>query len=725
MNQVLKQQDVTLGVWGDEMRLSLRASGVAVLSLDAGSVNALSNRVIDYFSAALDFIASEPSIKAVIFSSEKKNIFIAGADIREIVKIDVLAEANALSAKGHSVLKKVTELKIPTVAAIDGICLGGGLELVLCCDKRVATNNIKTKIGLPEVNIGLIPGLGGTQRLPRMIGVKPAVELILSGEPLDAELALAAGIVDKIVVSNLLDASEEVALEMIATKFDRSIHAQEREKSAEEKDGGYEKRLSILKMSDRMIRIRTRGLVPAPRRAIEVIEYGLVNGLEAGIKREIEVFAELAVSAMAKNMINFYISQEMAVQTALRTMENADRVTTCGIIGSGTMGLEIADIALQKGINVLVKGSSPEKSASAVQWLNKRAESRLDAKSADEAIVPASVEAADLNDDLRPAQLIIEAVPEDTDLKNKVIFEVARAVPAGCIIASNTSSFAISNLSQFSNKPERVLGLHFFNPVDRMPLVEVVTHERTDAEVLKTAIAFAAQLGKIPVTVKDSPGFLVNRLLTHFMAEAARLCDDGIPLNWVDDTATQFGMPIGPFCLFDELGWELSSRVCHLMHEKFGQRYLPPIMLNNIMPYGLRGKDGGGLYLWDDKGKRLDENVEFLAKVNITVSKEKPDEATTTLIRDRLFLPMVDEAGRCLEEKIVRKARDIDLALVLGVAFPRFRGGLLRWADDLGLDYVVDRLNEIYTKYKPAREVGGYLMNLKKEGRRFYGFSNN
>jgi len=720
----VKEQDVTLGAWGDDFKLVLRPDGVAILTLDSKTgANSLSSPVISRFGQALDFVKTESSIKALILTSEKRDIFIVGADIREILRVQELDTAKKLTGEGHVMLNKVLALKMPVVAAVDGICFGAGLELILCCDKRIATEHPTTVFGLPEVNIGLIPGLGGTQRLPRLIGLKTALEMILSGEPITARRAQEIGLVDALVSKDeLLDEAARHALELRDSNFDREKNRAEIDARQEEADGGKQKRLNLLKITDRAVRVKTRGLYPSPKKAIDSLEKGISEGLEAGLQFETDAFAELAVSQISKNMINFYISKEMAVQTARRAMEDVGRVTTIGIIGGGRMGIEIAENTAYNGLNVLLKSSSPERAKLAVEKLTKRVEKLYSENPDYHDRTPPTMEVVDTDDDLRAAQLVVESVYEDIDLKNKVMYELSRVVPASCILASNTSSFAISNMSQFSNKPERVVGLHFFSPVDRLPLVEVVTHERTDPVALKKAMAFVGQIGKVPLAVKDSPGFLVNRLLTMFLNDSARMGSERVPLNWIEDAALNFGLPISPFWLFDELGWDLCNKVCRLLYEKYGKRYQPPLMLDNILPHGYEGKrTNAGLYLWDDSGKRLGMNVEFFPKVDLCVSDEKPDEATATLIRDRLFLPMIDEAARCLEDKVVRKARDIDLALGLGIAFPRFRGGLLRYADDLGLDYVVERLEEIYSKYEPDREISGLLLSLKNEGRRFYG----
>ncbi len=718
----MKEQDIVLGAWGD-LKLVLRPDGVAVYSLDCrAGVNSLSSEVIRSFTEGLEFIATEPQIKALILASGKENMFIAGADIREILKTTDQNIARALTDKGHVGLNKLLALQVPVVAAVDGICFGAGLELILCCDKRVATKNPNTLIGLPEVNIGLLPGLGGTQRLPRLIGLKPALEIILSGEPVSALRALELGIVDKLVgQEELIETASKLALDLLKSGFDRVKERAAQDAKTDEADGGLKKRLSTLKITDRAVRVRTRGQYPAPKKVMEVIEKGLSEGLESGLKHETDAFAELAVSPIAKNMINFYISKEMAVQSARRALE-AGGVTTLGVIGSGRMGAELAENAASKHMNILLKSSSAEKASAAAELLTKRIETLFTENLDYQGKAQPSIESVENYDAFSPAQLIVEAVYEDLDLKNNIIQEVSQVVPATTLIASNTSSFAISTMSQSSTHPENVIGLHFFSPIDRLELVEVVTHEKTDAAVLKRAVGFVSQLGKVPVPVKDSPGFLVNRLLCMFLNDAARMGSEKIPLNWIDDTAINFGLPIGAFWLFDDLGWDLCNKVCRLLYESFGPRYTPPLMLDNILPFGFDGKrTNAGLYLWDETGKRLGWNTEFMPEAGICVSDEKPDEETAILIRDRLFLPMIDEAARCLEDKVVRKAREIDLALGLGIAFPRFRGGLLRYADDLGIDYVVERLEMIYSKYEPHREISDFLRNLHKEGRRFYG----
>ncbi len=739
MRPALKQHEArgtTIGSWSDSLTLDLLPSGVALLSFNVkGGPNLLSSEVLNYYKASLDLIEKDDSVKAVVINSPKPDQFLLGADIREILKFENRGQAADLARRGQESFNRMLKMSKPFVAAISGMCLGGGLEISLCCDARIAAESPKVLLGLPEVSLGVVPGLGGTQRLYRMIGLKVALEMILSSEPISYLRALDLGLVDAICTPDqLLAVAEAKAIDLVKSNGAHLAERARREQEVEEKEGGLAKRQSLLKMSDRAVRIKTRGYYPAPRRAIEIIQTGLTEGLEAGLQAEVDAFGDLASSAIARHMINLYISKEMAVQIGNRALEQAGHVTTLGIIGTSTMGTGIAELALASGASVLLKGSSPEKSAREAARLNKKIEVLRGEKdsegakndSADSAEGYPRVSVAETDDDLRPAQIIIEAVTEDLDLKNKVIYELSRLVKNDCIIASNTSSFAVSNLSQFSNRAERVIGMHFFNPVDRMPLVEVVTHERTDASVLKRALALVAQLGKVSITVKDSPGFLVNRLFCLYMLEAARMMDEGVPLNWIEDVAINFGMPIPPMGLYDEIGWKLSSNVADMLCQRLGTRHLPPPVMYRTVALGdLDGKrTGGGYYKFDDSGRRTSLDAETCKRTLVNLADEKADEETQRLIRDRLFLSMIDEAARCLAEKVVRKPRDIDLALVLGIGFPPFRGGLLRYADDLGIDYIVERLDEIYLKFEPKRQVSDMLRSLQSQKRRFYGLAN-
>lgn len=704
--------ETLLGSWGKELELTVRESQVGYLTINVpGRANTLTSEIIEYIDHAIE-LAARSDLKGLVFASGKHDIFIAGADIKEILTVKEASVARNLAERGHAVFKKILALPFPTVSAIHGICLGGGLEFILCSDGRLATPAPHTLIGLPEVNIGLIPGLGGTQRLTARVGLKSALDFILSGEPKSSEECLSVGLIDEIVdEEKLLEKAEEMALALAATDFDRKKLREERARAMEEADGGEKKRLMLLKTSERVIRIRTGGHYPAPRLVLEVIRTGLEQGEEKGFAAEIEGFSKMAVSSVAKNMINVYFTREMAAQTAQRALEKSVPITELGILGSGVMGRGIAETAINAGLSVVIKGSSDEKSEAEAERLRKRLPEGSGASVA--AGDPARISKADI---------IIESVNEDLKLKKELIAKLHLSEDS--ILATNTSSFSIAEIASFSNRPENVLGLHFFSPVDRMPLVEVITHEGTDAGVQRRATGLIGRLGKVPIVVKDSPGFLVNRLLCIFLLEASRMLDEKVPLNWIDSVSTKFGMPMGAFELCDELGWGLITSVARLLHDKFGERMLPPAVMDRAMTMGIDGKKtNAGCYLWEDSNRKLSINGDFIEKADVRTSEEPVNDATALEIQDRLILPMIDEAARCLEEKVVRKARDIDLAIIIGAGFPPFRGGLLRYADELGIDYVVRGLDRIYANHEPKRTVSSLLIEMQQAGRKFYSLS--
>ncbi|MBZ0189912.1 MAG: 3-hydroxyacyl-CoA dehydrogenase family protein, partial [Candidatus Obscuribacterales bacterium] len=357
------------------------------------------------------------------------------------------------------------------------------------------------------------------------------------------------------------------------------------------------------------------------------------EGIEKGLEAEIDGFAKMAVSSIAKNMISVYFTREMAAQTAKRAMDKFGAIDSLGIIGSGSMGKGIAEIASQSGMDLLVRSSSKEKSQIEVERLKKRLSENCTDK---------MVKASDNFQDFANLDMVVESVYEDLELKKQIIEKVSRHMSKDAILATNTSSFSIKELAQFSEKPENLLGLHFFYPVDRMPLVEIIAHDKCSPAIEKKAIAFVGQLGKVPILVKDSPGFLVNRLLCAFLLEATRILDEGVPLNWIDSVATKFGMPMGPFELCDELGWGLTTSVAKLLHSKFGKRLEPPSLMERALAMGLDGKKtNAGCYYWEDSTRKIGLNDEFIKQAGVCMSDQLVDETSAIKIRDRLFLPMI------------------------------------------------------------------------------------
>ncbi|MBI4532948.1 MAG: hypothetical protein HY711_03290, partial [Candidatus Melainabacteria bacterium] len=404
--------------------------------------------------------------------------------------------------------------------------------------------------------------------------------------------------------------------------------------------------------------------------------------------------------------------------------ERDSAVATVGIIGGGTMGVAIAEKAALAGFNVLLKEVNQERLDQAMALL-RAALHRIGTKSKDspqdmEACIQ-RVQPVVVDSMLAEADLIIEAVFEDLDTKAEVFCRLAQVVRSDCILATNTSSLSVSAIANRMPCKERFLGLHFFHPVDKMPLVEVILHDSTDRNIATKATAFVSRLGKTPVSVADGPGFLVNRLLCCYLLESSRVAEEGVALNWIEDAAQQFGMPMGPLTLLDEVGLDVAFQVARSLYQGCGERFAAPVVLDRLQALGVAGKKGGkGIYMWDESGKRLSFNPQMKDELGLVISEDKPNADVVEDICQRLILPMVDEAARCLEERVVRRARELDLAMVMGIGFPAFRGGLLRYADKVTMPELRTRLESIYAKSTPARTVSQLLKEMEASHRGFY-----
>ena len=691
------------------LRLDRAADGVATLWFDcAGKVNVLGDATMQELRELLKDIGGDKSIKALIITSAKPDTFVSGADLHELLGFQSLKEAHSLASEGQAVFNTLENLGKPTVAAINGPCLGGGLEAALCATRRIATNNPLTIIGLPEVRLGLIPGLGGTQRLPRLIPVKLALDFILEASPTSAEKALELGIIDEIVEDpNQLQArARALALELLDGAPARPAKAAE----------DPERLKKLFALMERSVKIRLKGHYPAPLKAIDCVRFSQTSTLAEGLAREAEYFSELAFGNTSRNLIQFFFSQDFITRSAARTAERTAKrpVKVLGIVGSGIMGSEIARYATARGLEVRIKTSSLEK------------EAQLKEREADQPAIKVSADYKILAD----CDLVLEAVVEDVKIKEALLVEIEKNVSDDCVIATNTSSLELIELGQNLKNPQRFVGTHFFYPVDKMQLVEVASHPSTSSEANARALGLVTALQKTPISVKDSTGFIVNRLLTSHLMEASRLAGSGVPINWIEDAAVAFGLPMGPFTLVDELGVMLCITVAKQLYASFGARFTPPAVMKDTDKAGLTGKSiDNGLFLWDSSGRKGEFNPKFVELNKLTISSEKADEATLQFLQDRLILPMIDEAARCLEEKVVRKARELDLAMIIGAGFPAFRGGPLRYADQTGIADLIARTEKVYaampvTESKESgtniRTVSNLLKTMNEQGRRFY-----
>ncbi len=682
----------------------------------ARPVNVLTPFVIRSLKETLADLDSHPP-SAVIVESDKPDVFIAGADIREIAGLSDIDAARELAREGRDILWKLHTIRCPTYAAIDGVALGGGLELALFCDYRIVTDHPRTRLGLPEVTLGIIPGFGGTQSLPRLIGLGPALDLILTGRQIDGRRAEKLNLADRCVPRALL--SEYLRAFVVS-------HPKKSHWPAMPPPFFLVREIMCAAAKRRVIR-KTLGHYPAPLAAIDAVRRGLGQPLSDGLSIETDLFAPLPATAQCRNLMRTYFQTEKYKKFTVKRLETLQRdralelkrrAPKCAVLGAGTMGAGIALHLASSGCPVRLKDVEPAflqkglKAASKVVMgaQKKRRISREEARDIMNRIQPTlGVEA------ISGVDVVIEAVLEDETLKRRVFDEVTRAVGRETILATNTSSLPIERISDGRDRQERgrYVGLHFFNPVDKMPLVEVVVSEQTSDETLAFAIEFVKRIKKTPVVVKDRAGFLVNRVLMPYLNEAALLLASGERIDHIDRVAVSFGMPMGPLHLVDVVGLDVAEKVGEVLFRAFGDRMSPCPLFERMRKEGRLGqKNGKGFYIYDGDRRYPDERL--------YEGLPDPPRETDEEIMDRLILAMVNESSRILEEGVVDDAETVDIGMLLGTGFPPFRGGLLHYADQRGLPRIVERLREFARRVGPRFTPSDHLVRLAAEGRQFH-----
>ncbi|MEI6084508.1 MAG: 3-hydroxyacyl-CoA dehydrogenase NAD-binding domain-containing protein [Verrucomicrobiota bacterium] len=637
---------------GEAIRLERDAAGIAWVVFDdpSAKVNIFTAGTVALLDRILDeLIGNKPA--GVIFISGKPNAFIAGADIHEIAKIRDAAYATELSRSGHRLFAKIENLGVPTVAAIDGACLGGGCEMALACRSRVATDNPKTEIGLPETQLGIIPGWGGTQRLPALIGLRAALEIIVPGKTLDAKRALKVGLVDAVVPVLALRAAAVKALGIERRRVRSSWWPD----------------FIIQTISQRRSLAQTHGQYPAPLKAIEVAG--------RGYDAEARAVGEMVATPVSQNLIRVYLLREkyskLQIERAARR-EPRPPIRKVGVLGAGVMGAGIAQWCSACGLMVRLRDIQPEFVAAGMQriaaiYREGVQRQRLTELTAQQGL--ARVHPTTDFSGFQDCELVIEAVVEKLEVKRAALAEL----PARGIIASNTSAIPIGDLASVTGRPEQFIGIHFFNPVHQMPLVEIVRGEQTADETVAVAVEFAKQLKKIPVVVKSAPGFVVNRILLPYLNEAGKLLGEGIDLAYIDNAMVLFGWPMGPLRLIDEVGIDVAFAVARELAEAFHGRMPVAPILEQLHNAGLKGRKGGrGFYAY--AGKKEQPEPQFKGRA-----------MDANAIQDRLMGVMVAEAKEVLRAGIVASEDDIDVAMIFGTGFPPFRGGLVKWARDTGV----------------------------------------
>ena len=718
---------------GTCVRLERPEEGLAVVVLDPPhrpKLAVLDLPLMRDLEAALEELARDGSLRGVVFTGREPLSFAGGADIEALGKVQDPRLAYELARMGQRTFDAIAALRPRTVAAVGGPVPGGACELSLACDRIVLADHPKTRIGLPEVRLGILPGWGGSNRLPRRIGVPKALAAILGGTLYDPRRAKRMGMVDRLAhPEDLLRVACDVALGRAhAARRGRGKHAWlvDRNPIA---------RKLIEDRAEKDVLEKTRGLYPAPLTALPLVVRAPSIKLSEGLEQEARALAHLALTSECKSLVGiFQLTEEAKRLGKLPDGTPAPAISRAGVIGGGIMGGGIASLCARRGVATrlsdLDQGALDRAVADHRRLVEKTSRKRRTPRHESAAQVDALVAGVGLGT-FRNQQIVIEAVAERLDVKRAVLGDLAARLPQDAILATNTSSLSVDAIAESLPHPERVVGMHFFNPVDKMPLVEVVRGRATSDPVVHTVAKLALDLGKTPVITSDSPGFVVNRLLGPYLDEAVQFFVAGVDPRRLDDLMLDFGMPMGPLALLDEVGFDIAVHAAGSLSEAFGERMRTSSALAEMVAAGLLGKKGGaGFYRYGEDpppGEPRPVNPAVRTFVDPTLAQRSswPDGA----ILDQLLMPMVNEAARCLDEGVVAGPRELDLATVFGMGFAPFRGGLLRWADSLGSAQVVERLNRIAAAPETlARAEGGArfrpsegLADLARRNGRFHG----
>jgi len=691
------------------------AKGVLVLTLDlpGEKLNTLGKGLIAEFDEILDEIGRDDAVRAVVVRSGKPDSFVAGADIKDFTRIRSAEEGEALSRAAHAVFDRVEGCRVPVVAAIHGTCLGGGTELALACRYRVASDDPKTAIGLPEVMLGLVPGAGGTQRLPRLVGLATALDLILSGRTLKGGRAAKAGLVDEVCPAPiLLDVAKRAALGLAEGRL-------------VPKRPGVPLRERLLRpvvfwRAKASVLAKTAGHYPAPLAAVELVKQGTATSQAEGLKLEAKAFGALATGDVSRSLVSvFFATQEIKKDAGYPAGTKASEVQKLGVLGAGLMGAGIAGAAADAGVAVRMKDATLEALGRGLGhvrgiWDERRQRRRLtplEVRQRTDRISPTLDYSG-----FRRADLVIEAVFEDQDLKRRVLAETEAATRDECVFASNTSSIPIGDIARGCRRPSQVLGMHFFSPVHKMPLLEVVATPETSPAAIATAETFGRRIGKHVIVVRDGPGFYTSRALAAYINEAVWLLEEGAPIDGLDRAMTAFGFPVGPVTLLDEVGIDVGAKVAKVMHQHFADRMpLPPSMESVLAEGRLGRKSKKGFYTYDGRRKRVDESAYALLPAGAGRLAIDARE-----VQERLLSAFLNESVRCLQEGILRSPRDGDVGAIYGLGFPPFLGGPFRYLDRLGARFALERVEKLRARHGERFRPAPMLVDMAREGRTFH-----
>lgn len=719
------------------LSIEKRSDGVAVVRMDVPgeTMNTLQQNFAEEFGSVFEELEKATDVRAVVFTSGKKDSFIAGADIRMIQSVETVDQAAELSRSGQRAMARIEAFRVPVVAAIHGPCLGGGLELALACAGRVASDDKKTKLGLPEVQLGLLPAAAGTQRLPRLVGVQVALDLMLTGKQLDARRAKKVGLVDDVVPAPvLLEVAAKHALalaergkpELKGLKKLAGIFNKEEltELALAENPLG---RKVLFDQAKKQLFKKARGNYPAPERILDVVKTGLEAGFDKGIEAEARAFGELAKSPEAAQLMNIFtatveLKKDLGVDDPSVEPKPVSKV---GVLGGGLMGAGIAYVTTQVAkLPVRMKDRDDKGVGAGMKYvadiLNDRVKKKRMSPMERDVMLARVTPTTDYSG-FHDAEIVVEAVFEDLGLKHQMVKDIEAYGHPKAIFASNTSSLPIAKIAEAAKYPERVIGLHYFSPVHKMPLLEIIVTPKTAPWVTATAVAFGKKQGKTVIVVNDGVGFYTSRILAPYMNEAAWLLAEGVPVEELDQALVDYGYPVGPVTLLDEVGIDVGEKVGKIMLAAFGDRMQPPGGMEKLVADKRFGrKSERGFYLYGGKRKKGKKEVDT-SVYGVLGVVPKPGAVPKHEIAERCTLQMVNEAALCFGEGILRTARDGDIGAIFGLGFPPFRGGPFRYVDAAGALDVVRRLERYEKQHGKRFTPAPVLVEMAQSGATFHG----